>query len=428
VETGFKATIAEAGEYTLTVELINAKTYATIDEAGVKTFTVEAPPLAELVVTDAVHDADNKTIAYTFNAEFKLVREFDKPWEIRASELSDANAGLFQIYLLDEGYNYDYPASVRGEVKGVAWDEATNTITLTYEGYLEPGTYLVDTWGYTIANLDGVAIDKENLEKALFTVEAPVAPEVVFEFNGFEDFVAGEENSFSVKVTATGIDDSTALKYKATFKKGDTPVANQEIWYEEGAQGNWKTFKTDENGVAYFGPKDGFTMADLDLSEGVETGFKATIAEAGEYTLTVELINAKTYATIDEAGVQLVANFAAVELDLSPIDVAIAAAEAAKEGVVVSEDGADVPAGTYWVTQEDMDALEAAIAMAEAAVETAETQQDVVEAVEALEGAIAAFNDAKREAIDKNATDATDVTEGIISDQTPECDGDPGAE
>jgi len=75
-----------------------------------------------------------------------------------------------------------------------------------------------------------------------------------------------------------------------------------------------------------------------------------------------------------------------------------------------------------------MDALEAAIAMAEAAVETAETQQDVVEAVEALEGAIAAFNDAKREAIDKNATDATDVTEGIISDQTPECDGDPGAE
>src|SRR5690606_15295232 len=93
VETGFKATIAEAGEYTLTVELINAKTYATIDEAGVKTFTVEAPPLAELVVTDAVHDADNKTIAYTFNAEFKLVREFDKPWEIRASELSDANAG-----------------------------------------------------------------------------------------------------------------------------------------------------------------------------------------------------------------------------------------------------------------------------------------------------------------------------------------------
>ena len=116
------------------------------------------------------------------------------------------------------------------------------------------------------------------------------------------------------------------------------------------------------------------------------------------------------------------------EIDISSLEAAIQSALAAKENVAISEDGTDVPAGTCWVTQEDMDALEAAIAMAEAAVETAETQQDVVEAVEALEGAIAAFNDAKREAIDKNATDATDVTEGIISDQTPECDGDPGAE
>lgn len=54
--------------------------------------------------------------------------------------------------------------------------------------------------------------------------------------------------------------------------------------------------------MAYFGPASGFTMTELDLSQGVTTDFKATIAEAGSYTLTVELINAKDSLTIGEAG------------------------------------------------------------------------------------------------------------------------------
>jgi hypothetical protein len=70
--------------------------------------------------------------------------------------------------------------------------------------------------------------------------------------------------------------------------------------------------------------------------------------------------------TMPEAGVHLVANFAATdELDISPLEMAIAAAQAAKAGVAVSEDGTDLPAGTCWVTQGDMEALEAAMATAE---------------------------------------------------------------
>jgi len=169
--------------------------------------------------------------------------------------------------------------------------------------YLDPRS-IVDSDDVAIVFVNGKVIaDTGHSERVKEQEPFPEIPEVAFEFNGFEDFVAGVEKSFSVKVTATGIDETTALKYKATFKKGDNPVANQEIWYEEGQPGNWKTFETDENGVAYFGPKDGFTMSDLDLSQGVETGFKATIAETGEYTLAVELINAGTYETIDEAEV-----------------------------------------------------------------------------------------------------------------------------
>ena len=89
------------------------------------------------------------------------------------------------------------------------------------------------------------------------------------------------------------------------------------------------------------------------------------------------------------------------EIDIIPLDAAIEEAIAAKEGIVVSEDGTDVPAGTYWVAQADMDTLDEAIAAAEADKETAETQQDVAEAVEALEAAVSTFNDAKQEVIDE---------------------------
>jgi len=70
VETGFKATIAEAGEYTLAVELINAGTYETIDEAGVKTFTVAAPVFNGLV--SGVIDTENGVVTGTLAGDFAV--------------------------------------------------------------------------------------------------------------------------------------------------------------------------------------------------------------------------------------------------------------------------------------------------------------------------------------------------------------------
>jgi hypothetical protein len=89
------------------------------------------------------------------------------------------------------------------------------------------------------------------------------------------------------------------------------------------------------------------------------------------------------------------------EPNITPLANVIQEAIAAKEGIAVSVDGTDLPEGTYWVTQEDMDALDAAITKAEAAREAAETQEDVDDAAAELEAAIAAFNDVKREAVDE---------------------------
>jgi len=110
------------------------------------------------------------------------------------------------------------------------------------------------------------------------------------------------------------------------------------------------------------------------------------------------------------------------ESDITQLKKAIQAAITVKEGIIVSVDGTDVPAGTYWVTQEDMDALDEAIAKAETARETAETQEDVDNAVAELEAAIAAFNDAKQKVIE--AEKPVEGEEQTADEQEPEDNGD----
>ncbi|MGI6359417.1 MAG: hypothetical protein ACOX2K_12270 [Bacillota bacterium] len=167
----------EAGTYTLTGILSHPSGW---QQTVTKTVTVTLPPVELALTEPVVHDAEQKTIVYTFNEEFKLIREFDQPWEIKASDFEAENAGLFQIFILGDDYSYDYPDSMRGTVTDVAWDGNAKTLTLTYEGELEPGTYLVDTWGYTIASLDDVAIDAEaNFPHAVFTVEADPVQEAL---------------------------------------------------------------------------------------------------------------------------------------------------------------------------------------------------------------------------------------------------------
>ncbi len=82
-------------------------------------------------------------------------------------------------------------------------------------------------------------------------------------------------------------------------------------------------------------------------------------------------------------------------LDTTPIDTAINAANVAKTGVVISTDGTDVLPGTYWVTQEVNDALDAAIATAIAAKGTVTTALEVTNAAAKLDTAVSIYNAAK---------------------------------
>ena len=83
--------------------------------------------------------------------------------------------------------------------------------------------------------------------------------------------------------------------------------------------------------------------------------------------------------------------------DKTALNAAIATAAAAKEGIAVDTDAANVPAGTQWVTQAAKDTFDTAIAAAEAVAQNAAATQEQADAAEtALNTAITAFNTAKQ--------------------------------
>jgi uncharacterized repeat protein (TIGR02543 family) len=112
--------------------------------------------------------------------------------------------------------------------------------------------------------------------------------------------------------------------------------------------------------------ENGTVTGEGSYEEGTEVMLKAIPAEGYVFINwtdredEVSTENPYTFIMSAEA-VELLANFEEeseeidVGMDTAPIDISIQAAENAKSDVVVSEDGQDVSAGTYWVTQGDLD-------------------------------------------------------------------------
>ena len=96
-----------------------------------------------------------------------------------------------------------------------------------------------------------------------------------------------------------------------------------------------------------------------------------------------------------------------MKVNTEAIDSAITAANQAKKDVKISTDGSDVADQFKWVTQEASDALDQAIAEAEAVKTSAKTQQEITNAASALNGKIAEYVAAKKDGMKVN-TEAID--------------------
>ena len=98
-------------------------------------------------------------------------------------------------------------------------------------------------------------------------------------------------------------------------------------------------------------------------------------------------------------------------VDATSLNSAIEAAQAAETGVKISTDGADVDPADTWVTQSVKDALDSAIAAAQAvANNSSATQAEVDAATVSLNNATQTFNSAK-----KAGTKAEPVAENVVS-------------
>lgn len=101
-----------------------------------------------------------------------------------------------------------------------------------------------------------------------------------------------------------------------------------------------------------------------------------------------------------------VAQVPADALDTTAIDEAITRAEAAKQDIAISKDGKDVPKDAKWVTQEVMDAFNAAVEQAKQAKAGASSQEELTAAAEKLDQAIRTFEAAKADGASGSASDA----------------------
>lgn len=131
-----------------------------------------------------------------------------------------------------------------------------------------------------------------------------------------------------------------------------------------------------------------------------EHSHQLTVTEAGEGSIEF-YADASACPNIDWITFRL--DTPAV-IDTTALEDAIAAAEAAKEGVKIGTDPAQVNEGAEFVTQDVMDALNAAIAAAEAALDAQDkTDETVATAVETLNTAVDTFNAAKQNGTKKAA-------------------------
>jgi hypothetical protein len=117
-------------------------------------------------------------------------------------------------------------------------------------------------------------------------------------------------------------------------------------------------------------------------------------------------------------------------VDTSVLETAIAVAENAKTGVLTTNDAAQVAAGLEWVTQGDMDTLNAAITDAKNALSSAATQVDVNAAVTTLNSAVTAFKGKIKTDGTKNSnftpeelTQLIELAEGVKENVETSADG-----
>ena len=262
-------------------------------------------------------------------------------------------------------------------------DETTATLTLAYEKYSVVLQLLVGdealegmSENIKVYDADETEIDVEisylGGKYVISGIPAGTAATIVFEADGY--------TSDSVNVTDEA---DVTIRVKQYYTVSFTVKAGENY--------------LDDNDIEYITLKGANEEAELSYDEVGEKFVIVKLYSEVQVTISYPGYAEKKQpfdADNREAAIELTATTVAV--DTSALEAAIASATQAKTAYTVSTDGSDVNKTDKYVTAQDVETLEAAIAAAQAVLNGTPTQAQVDEAKDNCLAAVAAFHAAAK--------------------------------
>lgn len=322
VTTDFGLVIANEGTYHLAVDLLDATAGDVIDGSRVD-FTLVAPMLVQS------YTGFDALVAYArgpVSVSSTLRQDPGVPVRWRFTLTDDQGAPV-------EGAEVFYFSGAAGETAGDSSTFVSSVVTgadgvaffgpaagFDAAGLLGGITTLFDAKVPVAGTFDVLfeLIDPATGEVfASDATTATVAQNLAITFNGFDAIEAGTRSAISVTSTLTA-DPGVPVRWRMTLTDATGhPVPGAVAYYPTGAATETpddpSTFTasvtTDVDGIAWFGPASGFDATDAGLLTGITTWFGVEIADAGDYTLALDLVDMDSGAALDGSTVDFTAAF-----------------------------------------------------------------------------------------------------------------------
>jgi len=183
---------------------------------------------APILIGSASQYTQTKTIKYTFSEPMKLINQ---------ATLIDTEVtkDILGIYAIKNSFG-DYDNVKVDTITSATLSADKTVLTITYTGILPEGTYVVDAWGYNIADLVGNKIEKNASQ--MFTITDATAPVInmlgvspltVKQYSKYDDAGASVTDNVDKKIEATStgeVDTNTigtyTIIYNAIDKAGNS--------------------------------------------------------------------------------------------------------------------------------------------------------------------------------------------------------------
>ncbi|HZK44346.1 MAG TPA: hypothetical protein VFC73_08725, partial [Syntrophomonadaceae bacterium] len=232
-----------------------------------------------------------------FNVNTKVISnstiqdDWDLHYKMELTDLPDEKAVVGQkiYYGEDSSLAIDIEGTIFNPEENFTLNElkGPNGITTNFETNLNQGDYSIKL---SLIRINENGEEIETLGENIKTIRVS---DVIYEIlspNLSEELQPGDI-LFNINCRVSeNIGEEVYLQHKVTVWKNEGPFAEQQVEYEEGEV--WASFKTSSDGVAYFGPEEGFTLEQLPKLQGengITTKFRTNMA-IGEYRIKFELV------------------------------------------------------------------------------------------------------------------------------------------